>query len=224
MMEQLLTATVATNLYWLGRYLERIEVTLLEVLKAYDMIIDVDRDAGERLFQAFGVTLDYKDASDFLHQAILGEYGANMSDAVKCARENAIISRSYIVAEAFGEIIELYRLFSGTLKAADGIDYKFIDQAVSLIREVWGTMAIRGHRRNSDLFFKLGKLVEEADLHFRFSADAEIGDMILNDIDGVFALLAPDLKDNTFRLAREGGTPPQIMDAVGQTVEKIIVT
>lgn len=35
-MEQLLTANVATNLYWFGRYLERIEATLLEVIEAFD--------------------------------------------------------------------------------------------------------------------------------------------------------------------------------------------
>ena len=31
-MEQLLTANVANNLYWFGRYLERIEATLIEVV------------------------------------------------------------------------------------------------------------------------------------------------------------------------------------------------
>ena len=45
-MNQLLTANVATNLYWLGRYLERIELTLFEINKAYDKIIDVDKECG----------------------------------------------------------------------------------------------------------------------------------------------------------------------------------
>ena len=42
-MEQLLTANVATNLYWFGRYLERIETTLLEIVYAFDSIIDTNK-------------------------------------------------------------------------------------------------------------------------------------------------------------------------------------
>ena len=42
-MEQLLTANVATNLYWFGRYLERIEATLIEVVIAFDEVIDTDK-------------------------------------------------------------------------------------------------------------------------------------------------------------------------------------
>ena len=45
-MNQIMTANVASNLYWLGRYLERVEATLLAINKAYDSIIDVDFDAG----------------------------------------------------------------------------------------------------------------------------------------------------------------------------------
>ena len=48
-MEQLLTGNVATNLYWFGRYLERIESILLEVVPAFDTIIDIDKDYGKKL-------------------------------------------------------------------------------------------------------------------------------------------------------------------------------
>ena len=48
-MEQLLTANVATNLYWFGRYLERIEATLLEIVYAFDSIIDTNKDCGKEL-------------------------------------------------------------------------------------------------------------------------------------------------------------------------------
>lgn len=49
-MEQLLTGNVATNLYWFGRYLERIEATLLEVVTAFDKTIDIDKDCGKKPF------------------------------------------------------------------------------------------------------------------------------------------------------------------------------
>lgn len=50
-MEQLLTANVANNIYWLGRYLERIESTLMEIVNAFDEIIDVDKSAGKKLLK-----------------------------------------------------------------------------------------------------------------------------------------------------------------------------
>ena len=43
-MEQLLTANVANNLYWFGRYLERVESTLIEVVYHFDRIIDIDKN------------------------------------------------------------------------------------------------------------------------------------------------------------------------------------
>jgi uncharacterized alpha-E superfamily protein len=49
-MKQLITANTALNLYWLGRYLERVESTLLDIDKAYDTIIDVDKNAGVNLY------------------------------------------------------------------------------------------------------------------------------------------------------------------------------
>ncbi len=41
-MEKYITGNVATNLYWLGRYLERVAITLREINKAYDKIIDIE--------------------------------------------------------------------------------------------------------------------------------------------------------------------------------------
>ena len=50
-MEQLLTANVASNLYWFGRYLERIEAILLEVVDAFDNIIDTNKDSGKEFYK-----------------------------------------------------------------------------------------------------------------------------------------------------------------------------
>ena len=59
-MEQLLTGNVATNLYWFGRYLERIESILLEVVPAFDTIIDIDKDYGKKLYHNLVRENDYK--------------------------------------------------------------------------------------------------------------------------------------------------------------------
>ena len=92
-MEQLLTANVASNIYWLGRYLQRVEATLYQIEKAFDQIIDVDKNAGVDLYLKFGIQIEYTDTVDFLKVAICGEHPANLATIMHNARESAIISR-----------------------------------------------------------------------------------------------------------------------------------
>jgi uncharacterized alpha-E superfamily protein len=156
-MDQLVTANVATTLYWLGRYLERTETTLYEILKAYDDIIDVNTDAGVELYKKLDIDLKYTNANNFLHVAILGEHESNILDIMTNARESAIISRHGIDTEAFGEIIELHALFKSISDISD-IDYKLIDEARSLIREIWGTLSEREHKTTLTLLSNLENL------------------------------------------------------------------
>jgi len=219
-MNQLLTANVATNLYWLGRYLERIELTLFEINKAYDKIIDVDKDAGVTLYEKFGITLEYTSALDFLTQAIKGEHDSNLVDVMVNARENAIIGRTNIDASAFGEIIDLHALFQKISKSSLIIDYKDIDIALSLISEIWGAHEKKGHRRCSDYFLRLGKLIEEVDFRLRFNKKDDITDLILEDIYGLFKLLDPDFESEA-KSSKESGE--DIIEDLYKKIDKLII-
>lgn len=191
-MDQLVTANVATNLYWLGRNLERAKETLYKISKTYDLIIDVDKDAGVKLYKTFDIELKYDNSIDFLHQAILGEHSANILETTANARESAIICRHRIDSEAFGEIIELHGLFDSLLKSDIEIDYKLIDHAHSLISEIWGALAKREHTNKSDLFIRMGKLVEEADFRLRFKKDEAITMEVIEEIDVIVKTLSED--------------------------------
>jgi uncharacterized alpha-E superfamily protein len=182
-MEELLTANSATSLYWLGRYLERVEATLMEVSIAYDNIIDVDKNAGVALYKNFDVDLSYSNALDFLNIALLGEHNANLKNIVVQIRENAIISRTQLGEDSFGEIIELHTLFKNVSLATSYIDYKFIDNALSLISEIWGSLSKRQQRKQSNSFIILGKLVEEVDFHLRLDKEKVLSLVILEEID-----------------------------------------
>ncbi|MDO8454772.1 MAG: alpha-E domain-containing protein [Sulfurimonas sp.] len=222
-MEQLLTANVATNLYWLGRYIERIEATLLQIITAYDCIIDVDKEAGVKLYKKIGVDLEYKNAQEFLSQSILGAHSANLSEIMGYARENTIISRNYIDTEAFGEIIALHGLFQTISKSHISIDYNFIDSAQSLICEIWGQLSKRELRKNSDYFLKLGKLVEEADFHFRFDKDQELAMVIVDEIHTIIDILTTDKESQMKQSQNQDINQEDIMDAIHKKIESIIV-
>ena len=185
MNQQLLTANVASSLYWLGRYIQRVEATLNQILIAHDEIIDVNKDAGIELYENFSVEISYENSKDFLEQAIFGDHSANLETLSGYARENAIISRNHLNTEAFGEIIALHALFQKYSNNLRETDYKLIDSALSLISEMWGEISKTQYRRVSDYFLRLGQLVEKADFNFRFENNKVIGMLIIEDIENI---------------------------------------
>jgi len=218
-MGKLVTANVATNLYWLGRHLERTETTLYKILKAYDEIIDVNKNAGRELYQKFDIELDYTNAKDFLHVSIQGEHSANILDMMTNARESAIISRHRIDTEAFGEIIELHALFK---EADSDIDYKIIDKALSLVSEIWGALSKREHTNNAYLFFRMGKLVEEADLRIRFDKPEAITMSVIEEIDSIVLMLQEDDEAPT-QSQKQSAEEADLLSEVNTKINKIIV-
>lgn len=223
MKEQLLTANVATSLYWLGRYIERIESTLLQIITAYDLIIDVDKEAGVKLYKKLDIELNYTNAQQFLCNAILGDHAANLNVISGYARENSIISRSYINMEAFGEIIALNALFESVLKSQNLLDYKVIDSAQSLISEIWGEFSKREVKKNSDNFIRLGKLVEEVDFYLRFDKDKETTMIIVDEIHAIIDMLSDKTEANTQSQEQSSASADSIMENIHKKIEGLIV-
>ncbi|PLY10687.1 MAG: kinase [Arcobacter sp.] len=219
-MEQLLTANVASNLYWFGRYLERIEATLIEVVNAFDKIIDIDKDAGKILYQKFEIDIEYKNAKEFLDTSVFGEHDANINVLMGYARENAIISRTYLDTEAFGSVIELSDLLKHADNSSFWIDCNFIDQALSLISEIWGELTRNQERNTSDYFIRLGKLVEKTDFHLRLERDKGFSLVVMDEIDTIVSILAPDAQFNTHD---ERETYEAILNSINGKIDKIVV-
>lgn len=223
-MDQLLTANVATNMYWLGRYLERVETTLYKIEEAFNTIIDVDKNAGVELYEKFGIELEYTNSTNFLKNAIFGDHQANIATITANARESAIISRIYINASAFGEIIELDALFKKISTNETPINYNDLDHALSLIKEIWGEKTTRGKQKSSDYFFTLGKLVEEVDNRVRFNGDLEMTNLIIEEINGIFKLLSPELDIKVDSLKENGlKVRLDLISRIQTSVEKLII-
>jgi len=223
-MEKYITGNVATNLYWLGRYLERTAITLREISIAYDEIIDIDKDAGVKLYAKFDVELEYKNAYGFLKEAIYGKHNANILDMLTNARENAIICRHLLDSEAFGEIIELHALFLSTFNNHLEIDYKLIDHAQSLIGEIWNARSKRDNQELSDAFFRIGKIVEEADYRIRFhEEEEEIIASIFEEIDTLCKFLTEEHEVLPQAVPMDGKTQDERLTTLNEKIDKIIV-
>ena len=190
--------------------------------KGLDEIIDVDQDAGVKLYKKFDIELKYDGAIDFLEQAILGEHSANILETTANARESAIISRHRIDSEAFGEIIELHALFDSLTKKDIEIDYKLIDHAHSLISEIWGALSKREHTNKSDLFITMGKLVEEADFRLRFEKDETITQEVIAEIDAIVKVLSED-EEPSKQTQSQGSDESDLITAVNTKINQVII-
>ena len=218
-MEQLITANVATNLYWFGRYLERIEATLLEIMTASDKTIDTDKNAGVKLFKKLEMDLEYKDTKDFLNNAVFGNHDSNINNLMEYARENAIISRADMYTDAFGSVIELSDLIRRGSHLPQ-VDYSFLDEVLSLISSIWGKLTRRQKRDTSDYFIRLGKLVEKVDFHLRLERNKEFSLVIMDEIDNIVSILAPDA---VFKPHDEKESYEVILNSINAKINKIIV-
>ncbi|MCG3678574.1 alpha-E domain-containing protein [Aliarcobacter butzleri] len=219
-MEQLLTTNVANNLYWFGRYLERVEATLIETLFHFDKIVDIDKDSGKKFYKKLGIDIEYANAKDFLKESIFGKHDANIYKLISYAKENAIISRSNIDTEAFGSVIELADLLKHSSHANFSIDCRFIEYILSLISQIWGELTRREKRDTSDYFIRLGKFVEKVDFHLRVGNDKEFSLVVIEEIDKIATILAPNAKFKTYD---ENDTYEAILNSVNSKINKIIV-
>jgi uncharacterized alpha-E superfamily protein len=218
-MEKYVTANVATNLYWLGRYLERVAMTLREIAVAYDKVIDVDKDAGVKLYRKYDIELSYTNAYDFLNEAIFGDHSANLLTILTNARENAIICRHLLDSEAFGEIIALHALFKDTDNNHLEVDYKCMDHAQSLIGEIWNARSHREHQELSDSFFRIGKIVEEADHRIRHNEDDPVIQSIIQEIDTITERLVHDHKPEQ----KPMDCKADLLSELNSKIDKIII-
>jgi uncharacterized alpha-E superfamily protein len=218
-MEQLITANVATNLYWFGRYLERIEATLLEIITASDKVIDTDKQAGVKLLKKLEIDIEYKDTKDFLNIAIFGNHDSNINNLMECARENAIISRADMYTEAFGSVIELSELIKRGSHLPQ-VDCSFLDEVLSLISSIWGKLTRRQKRDTSDYFIRLGKLVEKVDFHLRLERNKMFSLVVMEEIDKIVKILAPDA---VFKPHDEKDSYEVILNSINAKINKIIV-
>ena len=159
----------ATNLYWIGRYLQRAETMLKEYEQSYDYVIDRDFEDGKKLFAKFGEPIEYKNASDFLAVAVYGNHTLNIADMVANARENTVVCRDLIDNETFAAINSL------NIKLKEGrwsnLRAYTINELLSIMRSIWGGLREPLIRPKAYYFVEFGDVIERIDLKIRLYED-----------------------------------------------------
>jgi uncharacterized alpha-E superfamily protein len=212
-----ISSRTAYQLYWLGRYLQRAETTLREMIRSYDYVIDRDFDDGKKVYAKLGVDLTYTNAKDFLYQGVYGTHQAALKNLFKMARENAIETRNLLDVRGFSTLNTIYnRLKEGINKP---ICPAFLESALDDVRLILGILFSELYRPKAYLFIRLGQQIERMDLMLRLFDGFE---MIILDLEGMNAI-AKRLNSDFVPLVISHSDTTRALDELNNVINKVIV-
>jgi hypothetical protein len=161
----------SSNLFWLGRYIERVYTTLVIFFDYYDTMLDKDKNSYREFLEKLGIPDIYGGYENFIQGFLYGEEGFSIKSAFVCAHDNALVIRNMIGSESLAYI----DLASGVFKA--GKEAKNLRlammPAIDYILAFWGCVDDKLYSSEARNIIKCGKFIERLDLFFRFSCDNE---------------------------------------------------
>lgn len=169
-MDNVLSATTANNLFWLGRYVERGYLMLHLMRKAYDEVIDVP--VGEAPYSDFLTKINGYVCSKFTtsYQMMLQLYDASNPTSLRAVIErmmdNAIVLRPQIYSESFS-YVELCRNMIAEEAEKGEMNITDLQPVTDWLLAFWGSVGERLHGQVYTLL-TLGRLIERLDVYLRF--------------------------------------------------------
>lgn len=160
------------ELFWLGRYTQRVYTTLLRYNTGFDEMIDVDIHFYEKYCETLNIPNIYTDYENFITAYC---YDMENPDSIVSnlyrAYDNALVLRDYISTDALAYI----HLAQFQLKAAKLSDAPLIElqTVIDNLLAFWGAVDDSIDDSKIRNLIKLGKKVELLDLKIRFCEDNE---------------------------------------------------
>jgi uncharacterized alpha-E superfamily protein len=160
-----ISVNTAQRLYWLGRYVQRAETLLRELVSSYDYVIDRDTDDGRKLYAKLGIEIEYVNALDFLKQGIYGNHGSSIESIITWARENAIETRHLLDERGFSTLNKIY---NHIVAGRDGrISPTSLEEMIDDFALILGIFSSELERPRAYHFIRLGQQIERFDLILR---------------------------------------------------------
>lgn len=101
----IISATKANRLYWLGRYVERVYMTLHLLRRVYDKMIDGEPQDYKTFWQKLDATDSYASTGEFTLGMMYDEKNpGSILSSLNCAMDNAIMLREDIKSETMSYI------------------------------------------------------------------------------------------------------------------------
>jgi len=157
----------ASNLFWLGRYTQRVYKILHFLRKFRDELIDVDEYAYRVFLEKLGVTDRYCGRADFLRRYLFDKSDPySLVSTLTCAHSDAIELRNLIRSETLSYV----EMCAACMEecAASFQDINSLQPVSDRLMSFWGAVDERIFPADVRNLIKIGWYIESFDLHVRF--------------------------------------------------------
>lgn len=163
-----ISATKANRLYWLGRYTERVYISLHLLRRYHDKMIDGHPKIYEEYYKKLDVYNPYSDIETFrMGYMYDSKNTASLLSGIIAANDNAIVLREEIMSETLSYIqLSLCALQTAAEKRISNITE--LQSVTDYLLAFWGSVDERVFDERVRNFLRVGKLVENIDMHIRF--------------------------------------------------------
>jgi len=159
----------SSNLYWLGRYAERVYTTLDTFFDYHDATLDRDKNSYRDFLEKLEIEDKYGNYDSFLDGFLYGDEDYTVRAAFLKTYDNALVTRNVIGSESLAYL----ELASNTFKAGRGS--KNLRLALMPVMDYllayWGNIDDHLATSEAGIIIRCGKIVERLDLYFRFLYD-----------------------------------------------------
>jgi len=190
-----ISASKASKLFWMGRYAQRVYVTLHLLRKHFDLTIDEDENAYKIFCTKMGIENKYKSSEDFFQKYLYDEANPdsviNMLDKTK---SNAMVLREEIMTETLS-YIEMSISHINYCKS-NSHSLNDLQPITDYMLAFWGSLDERILNKQTRHIIKFGKYLENTDLHIRF-------DYPFSRVDGIFKLMLETIEKECYICNRE---------------------
>lgn len=167
----IISATKANSLFWLGRYEERVYLTLHQLRKCYDKMIDGEADEYRHFWDKFDVMDIYQTNEDFtLGMMYDKENACSVMSAQTRAMDNAILVREDITSETLSYIEMSVALMKECSKTKD-VSLISLQPVIDWSLAFWGSAEQRLQNHKVLYLMMIGRNLENLDMQIRFGYD-----------------------------------------------------
>ncbi len=213
-----ISINTAQRLYWLGRYVQRAETLLRELVSSYDYVIDRDTEDGRKLYAKLGIELEYANALDFLKQGIYGNHGSSIESIITWARENAIETRHLLDERGFATLNKIY---NHIVAGRDGrVSPTSLEEMIDDFALILGIFSSELERPTAYHFIRLGQQIERFDLILRLYQGT---DFVTTEW-GTMSAIAKGLNDSYQPKEFSASTIGDALEKVNGVIDQVIMS
>jgi uncharacterized alpha-E superfamily protein len=158
------------NLFWLGRYVERVCMTLHHLDDLYDVLLDSDNGAYAAFCEKLNIPNIYENDIDFIAKYQFAKDNPDsLYSNLSRAYDNGLVLRNTISSTTLSYIQMALDLLSEGQKggACSLINQQLIDYLLAF----WGCLDEKVYANNERNLIKAGRYLERLDMELRLGAD-----------------------------------------------------